>query len=71
MEADPATAAFVGDSETDIAAARDAGIPSVAVTYGYSKVPPNTLGADALIDAFGDLPQALSSLGQRLIGPAS
>jgi phosphoglycolate phosphatase len=57
-----ATTAMVGDSESDITAAINAGIPSVAVTFGYAHVPCGELGADALIDHFQDLPQALADI---------
>ena len=53
------TAAMIGDSESDITAAIDAGVRSVAVTFGYAHVPCNELGADALIDHFDDLASAL------------
>ena len=56
------TTAMVGDSESDITAAIDAGVLSVAVTFGYAHVPCDELGADALIDHFNDLPQALSDI---------
>jgi len=56
------TAAMVGDSESDITAAINAGVRSVAVTFGYAHVPCNELGADALIDHFDDLPRALSEI---------
>ncbi len=42
-------AVMIGDSPTDVAAARAFGIPVIAVDYGYSPVPPAELGADALI----------------------
>mgnify|MGYP002631518633 CR=1 FL=1 len=54
-----AGAVFVGDSETDVAAARNAGLPIVLVSYGYTLSPPQGLGADVLIDHFGDLPGVL------------
>jgi len=56
------TAAIVGDSENDISAGIDAGIRSVAVTFGYAHVPHDELGANALIDNFLDLPQALRDI---------
>lgn len=55
-------AVLVGDSATDMAAARNAGIPSVAVSYGYSHGPAAELDCDALIDSFADLPRALDTL---------
>lgn len=56
------TTALIGDSENDIAAAIDAGVRSVAVTFGYAHVPYDQLGADALIDHFRDLPRALAGI---------
>ena len=65
---DPARAVMVGDSGTDIAAARDAGVPVVGVTFGYTDVPVRDLGPDLVVDGFPELPGALASL--RLGGPA-
>ena len=62
MKADGGHAAMVGDSETDIAAAKDAGLPVIAVTYGYCHEPIGALGADAVIDSFAELPQALTAV---------
>lgn len=59
------TTALIGDSENDIAAARSAGIPSVAVTFGYAHIPHAELGADALIDHFAELPEALRMIAVR------
>ncbi len=53
---------MVGDSPADVGAARNAGMAVVAVSYGYRKVTAEALGADALIDRFDDLPQALGGL---------
>ena len=58
------TTAMIGDSENDISAAIDAGVRSVAVTFGYAHVPVDELGADALIDHFRDLPQALDDMSK-------
>jgi len=55
-------AAMVGDNEHDIAAGKAAGLATVAVTYGYARQPYETLGADRLIDRFGDLDGALATL---------
>jgi phosphoglycolate phosphatase len=57
-----ARAVLVGDSETDMAAARDAGIGFIAVSYGYSHVPIEDLHADVVIDHFLDLLAALQEL---------
>jgi phosphoglycolate phosphatase len=57
-------AAFVGDSITDTDTARAAGIPCVAVSFGFSDRPPEQLGADILIDHFDALIPALERLGR-------
>ncbi len=56
-------AAFVGDSIFDIEAARNAGLPSVAVSFGFLMQPVEELGADAVIDRFDQLVPALRGLG--------
>lgn len=48
-------AAFVGDTTYDIRAARAAGVPCVAVSFGFHDKPPPELGADAVIDHFAEL----------------
>ena len=53
---------MVGDNETDVAAARDAGLPVIAVSYGYARVPPEQLGADALIGHFDLVPETLACI---------
>lgn len=55
-------AAFVGDTTFDIGAARAAGIPVVAVGFGYHDLPPHELGADAVIGHFDELVPALERL---------
>ncbi len=56
-------AAMVGDSANDINAAKAAGLPSVVVSFGYTRIPPHELGADRLIDHFDELRAALNALG--------
>jgi len=56
-------AAMIGDNENDAAAAHGAGIPLVLMRYGYARVDPESLGADALLDHFADLPATLDRLG--------
>ena len=41
---------MIGDSETDVATARAAGVPVAVVGWGYSQVLPETLGADYFLD---------------------
>jgi phosphoglycolate phosphatase len=55
-------AVMVGDSRPDVDAAKAAGVPVVAVTFGYCDIPPADLGADALIDDFDQLPAAVRRL---------
>ena len=61
------TAVMIGDSENDISAAIDAGVRSVAVTFGYAHVPFHELGADALIDHFDDLHKALVDIAPAAV----
>lgn len=56
-------AAFVGDSIYDIDAARGAGIPSIAVSFGFLHQPVEELGADAMVDHYDELVSALDRLG--------
>lgn len=56
-------AAFVGDTTYDVGAARAAGVPVVAVRFGFFDLPPDELGADAVIDHFDELVPALERLG--------
>ena len=55
---------MIGDSPNDITCAIEAGVRSIALSYGYSRVPPAELGADLLIDSFTDLPQAIAALSR-------
>lgn len=59
---DAARGLFVGDSVYDVAAARAAGLPVVAVRFGYIDGPAEALGADAVIDGFAALIPAVDSL---------
>lgn len=56
------TAAFVGDSIYDVAAAHAAGIPAVACRFGFLMQPVEELGANAIIDHFDELVPALNGL---------
>ena len=55
-------AVLVGDSPVDVAAARAADIPVIAMSYGYTPVPVHELGADAVVDDFAELPEIISRL---------
>ena len=54
--------AMIGDNENDAAAARAAGVPLVLMRYGYARVDPASLAADALVGHFAELPEALARL---------
>ena len=55
-------ACFVGDSIYDIDAAHSAGIPVVACSFGFLTMPVERLGADAIIDNYGELIQTLEKI---------
>lgn len=61
----PSEAIMVGDSETDTAAAQNAAIPCICVSFGYRRVSLDELGADLVIDHYRDFPGALSKLLPR------
>lgn len=56
-------AVMIGDSETDIKAAKAAGVPVVAVNFGYSDAPVETYEPDIIISHFSELESALEQLG--------
>jgi phosphoglycolate phosphatase len=55
--------AMIGDNENDAAVAHATGVPLVLMRYGYARVAPELLAADALLDHFADLPAALERIG--------
>jgi phosphoglycolate phosphatase len=57
---DPGRAVMVGDSKTDIDTAKAAGIPVVAVDFGYTPVPVTELGPDIVISHFDELGNAVA-----------
>lgn len=59
-----AGAVMIGDSATDVATARAAGVPAILVSYGYTPVPAHELGGDAVTDDFREIP----ALAKRLLG---
>jgi phosphoglycolate phosphatase len=58
-------AVMVGDSGTDIATARAAGVPIIAVDFGYTDVPVSHLGPDRIISHFNALPDAITDVLDR------
>ena len=59
LDASPTGSLMVGDSPNDVAAERNAGVPVVVVSFGYTTTPAAQLGADRLIDDFAALPEIL------------
>jgi len=59
---DPGRCIMVGDGAPDVQAAKDAGVPCIVVTFGYTPIAPEELGGDVLIDSFQDLEEAIDGL---------
>jgi len=59
---EPGHAVMVGDSISDIATARAAGVPVVAVDYGYTETPVDEFVPERVISALGELPSAVFEL---------
>jgi phosphoglycolate phosphatase len=66
----PDHAVMVGDSAIDIHTARAAGIPVVAVEFGYTEIPVTKLGPDRIIGHFNELPAAVTALVDLRQAPA-
>ena len=61
MNGDRTRAIMVGDSINDVKAAKNAGVPVVVVTFGYTDIPPRELGGDHVIDHFSQLVEVAPS----------
>ncbi len=59
---DPARAIMVGDSITDLDAARATGVPCILTTFGYTDIPAAELAPDAVIAHFDELPTVIGRL---------
>ncbi len=64
MTGQGAGAIMIGDSATDVATARAAGVPVIVVDYGYTPVPAAELGGDAVTGDFREIP----ALAKQLLG---
>ncbi len=62
MGGDPKRTVMIGDSIHDVEAAHRAGLPAVLVSWGYTARPASELGAEAVIERFDALPEALGAL---------
>ena len=59
---DPARTIMVGDAAPDIGCARDAGLPVIGVTFGYTPIPMEDLAPDIIVDAFEDIEEAVDMI---------
>jgi phosphoglycolate phosphatase len=59
---DAARAVMVGDSKVDIATAKAAGVPVIAVSFGYTDTPIQDFAPDAVIDHYRELAPAIAAL---------
>lgn len=62
-------AVMIGNSKTDIDTARGAGVPVVAVDFGYTETPVETFAPDLVISHFDDLWEAVAAL--RTLHPSA
>ena len=58
----PARAIMIGDSRVDIATAKAANMPVIAVSFGYTDTPVAELDPDAIIDHYRELAPAIAAL---------
>lgn len=58
----PQQAIMIGDSLTDIRTARAAGIPVIAVDFGYSEKPVSEFAPDRIISHFSQLPASIAAI---------
>lgn len=57
-----ANAIMIGDSRTDIDTAKAAGMPVIAVDFGYTDMPVQTFSPDIVISRFDELPRAVQTI---------
>jgi phosphoglycolate phosphatase len=55
---------MIGDSATDIRTARAAGMPVIAVDFGYSERPVSEFGPDGIISHYAQLPAAITAISR-------
>ena len=64
LKVKPENAILIGDSETDLKTARAAGALCILVSFGYTPIPAQDLGADHVIDHYTDLIPLLETINQ-------
>ncbi|HEU5018738.1 MAG TPA: HAD-IA family hydrolase [Pseudolabrys sp.] len=62
----PPHAIMIGDSGTDVRTARAAGVPVIAVDFGYSERPIAELNPDRIISRFAELPAAVTAVATMM-----
>ena len=62
LDGTPERAVMIGDSMADAGTAKAAGVPFIAVTFGYTTIPVSEFGADAIIDDYRELMGAIKGL---------
>ena len=55
-------AVMIGDTDTDLKTAQACAMPCILTTFGYSRPCVTTLGADAVVERFAEIPDALERL---------
>jgi phosphoglycolate phosphatase len=55
-------AVMLGDSASDVFGAKNAGVPVIAFTFGYTEVPAAELGADVVLDRYDQVVEAISKI---------
>ena len=63
---DPNAAIMVGDSATDVLTARAAGVPVIAVDFGYTERPIAEFQPDHVISHFDELPAVIAPIASRV-----
>jgi phosphoglycolate phosphatase len=66
MGSTPERAVMIGDSINDVQSAHGAGLPAVLVSWGYTTKPASELGAEAVIQRFEALPDALGEMAAKI-----
>lgn len=65
LDVAPDRAIMIGDSSADVDAARAAGLPVIAVSFGYSRISARELGADFVVDSLAEIAGAIQALKKR------
>lgn len=61
----PGRSVMLGDTLTDLATARAAGVPCVLVSFGFAAEPLTELAPEAIVDHFDEVPPLLERLSAR------